>query len=129
MPVTPKPSRKFYAKLGDDVTSELVEWFDTVDTSQRETFKELVDASFGRIDTRIAELTARFDARISDVTARFDARFADLDARFDTRLVDLGARLEARMDAKLEGLKSELLKWMFLFWLGTMGTVLAMLRL
>lgn len=38
-------------------------------------------------------------------------------------------RLEARMDAKLEALKSELLRWMFLFWVGTMGTVLAIVKL
>jgi hypothetical protein len=38
-------------------------------------------------------------------------------------------RLEARVDAKLEALKSELLRWMFLFWVGTMGTVVALLKL
>ncbi len=38
-------------------------------------------------------------------------------------------RLEARLDAKLGALKSELLRWMFLFWVGTMGTVLAILKL
>jgi len=33
------------------------------------------------------------------------------------------------MDAKLSELKSELLRWMFLFWVGTMGTVLAIVKL
>jgi hypothetical protein len=27
MPVTAKLSRKFYQKLGDDIATELVEWF------------------------------------------------------------------------------------------------------
>ena len=39
------------------------------------------------------------------------------------------ARLQADLDAKLERMKSELLRWMFLFWVGTMGTVLAILKL
>ena len=51
----------------------------------------------------------------------FEANFGRVEARL--------GELEARMDAKLEGLKSELLRWMFLFWVGTMGTVLAILKL
>jgi hypothetical protein len=39
------------------------------------------------------------------------------------------AQVEARIDQRLAELKAELLKWMFLFWVGTMGTVLAMLKL
>ena len=45
------------------------------------------------------------------------------------RMSDLETRLLARMDTKIEALRSDLLKWMFLFWVGTMGTVLAMLKL
>jgi hypothetical protein len=51
----------------------------------------------------------------------FEANFGRLEARLDTKL--------ERMDAKLERMKAELLRWMFLFWVGTMGTVLAMLKL
>jgi hypothetical protein len=51
----------------------------------------------------------------------FDANFRRLEARMDA--------FESRVDAKLEALKSELLRWMFLFWVGTMGTVLAILKL
>ena len=51
----------------------------------------------------------------------FDANFGRLEARMDA--------LESRMDAKLEALKAELLRWMFLFWVGTMGTVLAIVKL
>jgi hypothetical protein len=51
----------------------------------------------------------------------FEANFGRLEARM--------AALEARVDAGLADLKSELLRWMFLFWVGTMGTVLAILKL
>jgi len=51
----------------------------------------------------------------------FDANFGRLEARMDA--------FESRVDAKLEALKAELLRWMFLFWVGTMGTVLAILKL
>ena len=55
----------------------------------------------------------------------FEANFA----RVEVRMAALETRLESRMDAKLEALKAELLRWMFLFWVGTMGTVVAILKL
>jgi hypothetical protein len=84
-------------------STELVEWLNLVDTSYRQEFKELFDANFGRVEARLVAI--------------------------EHRMSDLEVRLEARMDAKLADLKSELLKWMFVFWVGTMGTVLAIVKL
>ena len=42
-------------------------------------------------------------------------------ARFDAKL----EKLEARIDVKLAALRSELLKWMFLFWVTTLGALIA----
>ncbi len=114
MPITAKLSNKFYERLGDDVANELVEWLNLVDTSYRQEFRELFDANFGRVE-----------ARISGVEARLDARMAAI----EQRMADLEVHLMARMDAKLADLKSELLKWMFLFWVGTMGTMVAIVKL
>jgi hypothetical protein len=33
MPVTAKPSRKFYDTFGDDIANELVNWFNEADAS------------------------------------------------------------------------------------------------
>lgn len=49
--------------------------------------------------------------------------------RLDDRMQAMESRLESRMDARLAELKAELLRWMFLFWVGTMGTVLAIVKL
>ncbi len=103
MPITAKLSRKFYEKLGDDVTNELVEWLNLVDTSYRQEFRELFEANFGRVEARMAAV--------------------------EQRMTDLETRLLARMDSKLEGMKADLLKWMFVFWVGTVGSILAILKL
>lgn len=103
MPITAKLSRRFYEKLGDEVANELVVWLNAVDESYRREFRELFEAHFSRLDERMKALEARFEARL--------------------------AAGDSRIDAKLEALKSELLRWMFLFWVGTMGTVLAVLKL
>ncbi len=103
MPITAKLSRKFYEKLGDDVANELVEWLNLVDTSYRQEFRELFEANFGRVEARMAAV--------------------------EQRMTDLETRLLARMDSKLEGMKADLLKWMFVFWVGTVGSILAILKL
>ena len=121
MPITAKLSTKFYEKLGDDVANELVEWLNLVDTSYRQEFRDLFEANFGRVEARLGAM----DARIAGLEARLETRISGV----ETRMADLEERLVARMDAKLEALKSELLKWMFLFWVGTMGTVLAIVKL
>ena len=41
MPVTAKLSRKFYERLGDDITNELVDWFNMVDATYRSELREL----------------------------------------------------------------------------------------
>jgi hypothetical protein len=96
MPVTAKLSRKFYEKFGDDVTNELVEWFNAVDATYRSELREINELNF-----------ARFDAKV-------DQRIAELRGTLETGL----ARLETR-----------LIRWMFLFWVGTLGTLVALFKL
>jgi hypothetical protein len=96
MPVTAKLSRKFYEKLGDDVTNELVEWFNQVDVAYRSEFRELFEVHFARFD-------AKLEQRIAEVRAEFVTKLAQLETR--------------------------LIRWMFVFWVGTIGTIVALLKL
>ncbi len=96
MPVTARLSRKFYEKFGDELTNELVEWFNQVDAAYRSEFRDLFDAHFGRLDAKLAQ------------------GLAELRAEFHT----LVSAMETR-----------LIRWMFLFWIGTLGTVIALLKL
>jgi len=91
-----------------------MEWLNAVDTSYRQEFKDLFEANFGRVEAQMGELRAEVRADLGRLEARLEER--------------TGA-LGLRMDARLSELKSELLRWMFLFWVGTMGTVLAILKL
>jgi len=91
--VTAKLSQKFYEKLGEDITNELVNWFNAVDATYRADLRELNEVNF-----------ARFDAKMGE-------RLAQSDAKWEGRWHQL--------DTKLAELKSELLKWMFLFWATT----------
>lgn len=97
MPVTAKLSRKFYDKLGDDVATELVEWFNMVDATYRSDLRELNELNFARFDAkveqRVAELRADIQVRIAELRsemhrgfARVDQRFAELETRLTKRL-------------------------------------------
>jgi hypothetical protein len=110
MPVTAKLSQKFYQRLGDEIATELVEWFNAVDATYRSDVRAIADAQSARIDAQMGQLRAELRQEIGDLRAEMRAGFA-------------------ASDGKLEGLKAELLRWMFLFWVGSMGTVLAILKL
>ena len=53
MPVTAKLSRQLYERLGDEITNELVEWLNQVDTAFRGELKELNESNFSRFDANV----------------------------------------------------------------------------
>lgn len=74
MPVTAVLSKKFYEKFGEDVTNELVNWFNSVDTTYRADLRDLNEANFGRFDAKVgerfAELESRLDRRVAQAESR-----------------------------------------------------------
>ena len=70
MPVTAKLSRKFYEKFGDDLTNELVDWFNKVDATYRTELRELNELNFGRFDAKLEALESRLEARMAAFEAR-----------------------------------------------------------
>jgi hypothetical protein len=118
MPVTAKLSRKFYETFGDDITNELVDWFNKVDVTYRTELRELNDLNFGRFD-------AKLEQRIAQLDAKLDSRIAEVKA-------DIGA-LESRIEARMARFEARIIRWMFLFWAGqavtTVGLVFGVVRL
>ena len=118
MPVTAKLSRKFYDTFGDEIANELVEWFNQVDATYRGDLRELNELNFGRFD-------AKLEQRVAELDAKIEQRYAQLDAKVDQRMAGL------RKD--LADMKSELVRWMFMFWaptaLGVVGTALSVVAL
>ena len=104
MPGTAKLSRKFYDTFGDKFANELVEWFNQVDATYRVDLRELNELNFGRFD-------AKLEQRVAELDAKIEQRYAQLDAKVDQRMAEL------RKD--LADMKSELVRWMFMFWAPT----------
>jgi hypothetical protein len=75
------------------------------------------------------EVTNELVTWLNAVDDSYRQEFKELFAAHFGKLHAEMGQLEARIDSKLEKLKSELLIWMFVFWVGTMGTVLAIVKL
>lgn len=111
MPVTAKLSKRFYERFGDDLTNELVEWFNQVDVAYRSEFRDLFEVHF-----------ARFDAKL-------EARVAELRAEITSQLGVVRGELTGKLHTEISAVETRLVRWMFLFWVGTLGTVIALLKL
>ena len=84
-------SKRFYEVLGEDVANELVDWFNAVDLTYRTELRELNEMNF-----------ARFDAKL------------------EQRLAELRAELLTELRTGLADTRTELVRWMFGFWVTTL---------
>src|ERR1051326_1106100 len=77
--VTAKLSQKFYEKLGEDITNELVNWFNAVDATYRADLRDLNEVNLARFD-------AKLEQRLIELEARLAERFAQLESRLTWRM-------------------------------------------
>jgi len=96
VPVTARLSKRFYDVFGEEIATELVDWFNAVDATYRADLRELNELNFSRFD------------------AKLEQRLATLDAKLEQRL----AELRVELVKELAGVKSGL-KWMLAFWAPT----------
>jgi len=116
MPVTARLSKRFYEVLGEDVANELVDWFNAVDLTYRTDLRELNELNFARFD-------ARLEQRLAELRAELRQELAELRTGLHTEIA--GLRLEFRTDlpqirTELQQVRTELLLWMFGFWVSTL---------
>ena len=78
-------SKRFYDVFGEEIATELVDWFNAVDATYRADLRELNELNFARFD--------------------------------------------AKLEQRLAQVKSDLVKWMFVFWAPTALGVVSLLLL
>src|SRR5437870_10918631 len=129
MPVTAKLSKRFYEVLGEDVTNELVNWFNEVDATYLADLRELNELNFARFD-------AELEQRLAELRSEMEARFARADAKLEQRIMELRSEMRtglAQASTELHEVRADILKWMFGFWaptaLAVVGTGLGVLNL
>lgn len=105
MPVTARLSSRFYEKMGDEATAELVNWLNDVDSEFRAQLRDSNDRNWDR-----------FRADLNTVKAELRTEMANLAAALRGEMAKLGSDLRAEMHSELR----IQLRWMFGFWATTL---------
>ena len=115
MPITTQFSKRFYDTLSHEVADELVAWFNQVDVSYRTEFSELFKLHFDRFNDRlereIGGLRSEIYREVGGLRSEMEGRFVAFKAEFEQRIAAAEVRL---------------IRWMFVFWVGSIGTMIAL---
>jgi bifunctional DNA-binding transcriptional regulator/antitoxin component of YhaV-PrlF toxin-antitoxin module len=142
----PKPLRE---KLGDEGTDALVTLINQSGNGYKIKIVDLVEGRFerrlseemvtlrqsmGGLDRRMIEEASTLDRRITEEISKLDLRITEEISKLDLRIsaevskLDLRITEEAsKLDVKLSETKADLLRWMFIFWIGQVGALLGIL--
>ncbi|WP_397547588.1 LA_3696 family protein [Rhodothermus marinus] len=124
-------------KLGDEGVEALIALLNEAAHYERnnllgileERFERRVTEESKRLDNRIAEEVARLDRRITEEVKRLEVLLAETEKRLDHRLTEEVAKLDRRI-AEVQVALSEryasLVRWMFIFWAGQIGVIVAL---
>jgi hypothetical protein len=126
MPLTAKLSKRFYDTFGDEITNDLVEWFNQVDATYRQELREQNDLNWARVEARIGQAEVALRSEFKQDWARIESRIGQVETSLRSEFNQGLAGLRSDLDVGLERLRSDLLKWMFLFWTGTALTVIGL---
>lgn len=124
MPVAIKLSKRFYDTFGQEVTNELVDALNAVDTSYRAEFRELFSAHFGQLRAEMERLAAQLRGEMNQLGTELRGEMKQLELRLDARIDRLEGRMtafEQKLSGDLKAMKSHLVAWMVGLWFATAG--------
>ena len=65
MPVTARLSKRLYDTLGEEIASELVDWFNAVDATYQADLRELNELNFARFEAKLGERLAQLESHLT----------------------------------------------------------------
>jgi hypothetical protein len=133
MPVTAKLSKAFYDRFGDDIVTELVELLNQVNEAYRADLAQVIEANNLRIDGKFGQLRAEVRADLSESAGAVRKEIGDGISALRKELVDSNASLRkdmtegfAAMRVQIAGVRADLMKWSFAFWVGAVLAIAAL---
>ena len=107
-------------KLGEDGAEALVALINAAGDQTKTDTLTFVEEKFER---RLSEETSKLDRRITEEVTKLDRRITEEAAKLDRRITEEVAKL----DVKISEVKADLIRWMFIFWIGQVGALLGIL--
>lgn len=112
VPVTARLSKAFYDRFGEDIATELVDWFNLVDSTYRSELKEINELNFARfdakLDQRLSQLDTKWEQRLTQLDSKWEQRISKLEAKLETGLADVRTYLQLEL--------KEQTRYLFLAW-------------
>ncbi|MEW6621304.1 MAG: hypothetical protein AB1422_18565 [bacterium] len=152
MPVIaiPKPLRE---KLGEDGIDSLIDVLnkseervkEDVITLSAEKFERRLSQEISGVRSDLAILEGKFETRITQETSKIDKRITEevsmLEVKLDKRITEETAKLDKRITeevsnvnerisevrVELKATYASIIRWMFIFYLGQIGAIMAIL--
>lgn len=103
----------------EDVLTLVEEKFERRLAVESESLRRYINGETIQLDKRITKVGADLDKRITDVAADLDKRIA----RVDNRITEETQQLRV----ELAQTRADLIRWMFIFWVGQVAAILGIL--
>ncbi len=89
-------------------------------------------AEFGsKWERRWAAFTSEWERRFAESDSKWEVSIAALDAKWEVRIAELDSKWERQFSALSERMaifEARIIKWMFVMWIGTIGTLIALAK-
>ena len=112
-----KPLRE---KLGDEAVDSLIELINQSLSEQKNDVLQFVEEKFER---RLSEEISGLEVRLSEKISRVET---DLSEKISRVEIDISEKITEQGKRSAE-YKADLIKWMFIFWVGQVGVILGIL--
>lgn len=125
MAISTQTSRTLHDTLGAAAADDLSKWMSEVESGRSE-LRELSEMQIRRFSEQTELQMQRFREQSELQAQRFasllDARFADAHRQWSTELHAMATELRTEMHTRF----NDLLKWSFVFWVGAIGSLAAL---
>ncbi len=131
-------------KLGEEGAEALVELLNTIGHQERDNLLVLVEERFARrvgeesahLKGHVSEVKSVLEGQIREVEAKLENQIREVEAKLEKRITEVEAKLEKRVgeleskfEVRLAQVRADLIRWMFIFWAGQIGVLVALLAL
>ncbi len=107
-------------KLGEEGVQELIDLINSSQQQQKEDILTFVEEKFER---RLSEEISKLRVDMMEMNQQLRGEMVDVNQQLRGEMVEQMARLRTEISQT----RAELIKWMFIFWVGQVGMILGIL--
>ncbi|MDW7682233.1 MAG: hypothetical protein SCK70_16840 [bacterium] len=117
--------------LGDDGADSLIRLLNQVKQDQKEDILLFVEEKFERrLSLEISKVNERLSEEISRVNDRLSSEISKVNERITSEVAELSKQMnenDNKLLVQIHKSQANLIKWMFIFWVGQIGAIMAIL--